>query len=94
MPQDSDNKLRGLRFSWTFLEGLIKRGSEAYALQNQQGLPNWRVICVKKFLLNERIIILSLSLEIKLKYIVEFYGSYRTVLTVLIEATTCFRLDK
>ena len=30
MPQDSDNKLRGLRFSWTFLEGLIKRGSEAY----------------------------------------------------------------
>ena len=30
MPQDSDNKLRSLRFSWTFLEGLIKRGSEAY----------------------------------------------------------------
>ena len=30
MPQDSDNKLRGLRFSWTFLEGLIKWGSEAY----------------------------------------------------------------
>ena len=43
-----------------------------------KGLPNWRVIYVEKFLLNERIIILSLSLEIQLKDIFGFYGSYRT----------------